>query len=1318
MSKTLRVLGIGLLVLFALVGLAILLVFYTPPGRHFVKTQAEQQIANAVNGRATIGALAPGLPGYLRLDDVVIDDANGSQRPLLTAERLVVSWDPLALLGGRVKVKTISLQTVLLDRLPVANSDAQDTSGEPIALPDSLPSVTVDNITINQLTVGEAVVGEDITLSVAGDLRMRGRSLAANLTASSDNDLDQLRLATDIDLERKRFAVDATISGAAEGVISSLTGAQGPVNLIIKGREENRTALVDVNGDLGTLGTANFALTGPIKSGATITLDGTVTPGAQFADLQGFTGETITLSLAATPKNKGATLAIKSLATQAASASGEVSWANNQDLLANFETALTLALDKSQFADLTDALGQEFTINAALNAQNDRASSLYDLAATLTSAGATITVVDAQTNLSSQLRGQLSGDVAVRDFLPEAIRSEVSSALTFSGVIDANSAAATTLSDFSFAAGNAITGTVNGVFDTQTQRVDGAFKTDLAPGLFAKLLGAESATARATLRSAVEGTAEAFTLNTELQSPAFQHAGRSYPAITMDAKLSGLPTLPTGTVFARPQGQTQDTATQFLRARLESTDTLIALRDLQYIGTGFELTGASLIDPESQSLAVDLAYAGIPGAQPFPGFTLAGSVTAQGGFGSAVPAGLETAQRDGILVEAEHLTIDYLTVEGLAASLAGTVNDARFDLALSDLLNDGTPIVTDSTLKGTLTGDTENRVVISTLTSKLLGEVSVRTISPFTVEMGETNRLSGVDLQWGRAGSLAMDGAFSPARWQGTIAIKNALIPTTDGYLDLNMTLDTQAQTPATGSLTTDYRHSTGDDDEETPPTRLSAALDWDGTRLRLADRQGTGTIPLDFSLDLPARLVRAPALSVKTDGVLAGRVKYEGAVAPLTATIPGPAQGLDGQLRIDLTLDGPTNQPAVNGVITLADGAYTDLTTGLSLIGLHLETTAQSSANRSEIAFTGGGRGDGQEGEDRFTVNGTMALGEESRITTDIKIRDLIVSATPVTSLQQSGDIRIDGPVGALAVKGGLDITEMNVEIITPPQTGLVPIEVIKKSVYEAVQTAQGQPLDLTRASADPEQLETQAANGLAALNLAITADDRLFVRGRGLESEWESDLAITLVDQEPVALGTIGLRKGTFDFTGRRFDVTTGEIIFDKLSPNDPVINIIAEYQTDDGLVAQVRASGRSSDVKVELTSNPVRPANDVMALILFGKPADQLSALESVQTAQALATLGGIGPFGGTDAIGSIRSAAGLDLLNLDLDPENGASALTVGKYVADGLFVSATQDVEGKNGSVRIEYEIRDNITVESNVRQDGNQTVSANWKKDF
>jgi len=81
------------------------------------------------------------------------------------------------------------------------------------------------------------------------------------------------------------------------------------------------------------------------------------------------------------------------------------------------------------------------------------------------------------------------------------------------------------------------------------------------------------------------------------------------------------------------------------------------------------------------------------------------------------------------------------------------------------------------------------------------------------------------------------------------------------------------------------------------------------------------------------------------------------------------------------------------------------------------------------------------------------------------------------------------------------------------------------------------------------------------------------------------------------------------------------------------------------------------------------------------------------------------------------GRLRRTVGLDMLNVDLDPETGGS-LTVGKYLSNDVFVSATQDAQGRSGAVRVKYEITNNITVETELEQEGDQTVSANWKKDF
>ena len=226
--------------------------------------------------------------------------------------------------------------------------------------------------------------------------------------------------------------------------------------------------------------------------------------------------------------------------------------------------------------------------------------------------------------------------------------------------------------------------------------------------------------------------------------------------------------------------------------------------------------------------------------------------------------------------------------------------------------------------------------------------------------------------------------------------------------------------------------------------------------------------------------------------------------------------------------------------------------------------------------------------------------------------------------------------------------------------------------------------------------------------------------MRGRGLESEWKTDLHVSGDAREPLITGSVSLRRGYLDFASRRFTLTKGDVTFDRLSRNNPTLDVRAEYDAANNVTAAIEVSGRAKSPSIALTSTPSLPTNDIMALVLFGKQATDLTATESLQVAAALAQLSGVGPFGGGGGgiTGIARRTLGLDLLNVDIGANAGESKLEVGKYVAEGLFISASQDVQGKNGSVRVQYDITPSISVETELQQDGEQTVSANWKHDF
>jgi translocation and assembly module TamB len=565
---------------------------------------------------------------------------------------------------------------------------------------------------------------------------------------------------------------------------------------------------------------------------------------------------------------------------------------------------------------------------------------------------------------------------------------------------------------------------------------------------------------------------------------------------------------------------------------------------------------------------------------------------------------------------------------------------------------------------------------------------------PASVTLDDGVAVERLRLNWGRGGEIALDGAFDSARWRASLGLVDADVPGADSRVTAHLDLDTDRDTPARGvfqlrSLLT-----------QTQEARLSGDFIWNGETIILSSAQDGDA--LDMRVILPAKLVRAPAIRVETDGAFDGYMRYDGDIALIAAYLPPELQTLEGAFAADFEFSGTLDAPVIAGHARIDDGAYTELQTGFSLTGLHARADASYGDGQSVIRFLGGAQGSAPAEQDSITLTGEMMLGDTSNLALSVALNRVALSADPIAHLVASGRVDLAGPLDSLAAKGKITIEELNVEIVTPENTGLVPIEV---AGYDSRGLA-------------PSSGQLRPDSTLD-YDIALLARDRIFIRGRGLESEWSADVAIVNENDGPMIVGEMRLRRGALDFSGRRFDLTRGAISFDRLSPNNPRLDIRAEYNAGDGVTAIIAFSGRTEAPQVALSSTPSLPSEDVMALVLFGKPANELTAIESLQAAQALAALGGVGLFGsGGDIASTLRQAVGLDLLNVDIDPENGGGSLTVGKYVADGVFVSATQDAKGESGSVHVEYEITNNISVETEIEQTGDQTVSANWKRDF
>ena len=223
--------------------------------------------------------------------------------------------------------------------------------------------------------------------------------------------------------------------------------------------------------------------------------------------------------------------------------------------------------------------------------------------------------------------------------------------------------------------------------------------------------------------------------------------------------------------------------------------------------------------------------------------------------------------------------------------------------------------------------------------------------------------------------------------------------------------------------------------------------------------------------------------------------------------------------------------------------------------------------------------------------------------------------------------------------------------------------------------------------------------------------------VSGMGLESEWRGNVQLRGTTDNPVIGGEVEVvpRQGFYSFAGSRFEITRGKIYFDGDSPPDPRIDLIAE-STINGLAVAVNVMGTASQPDITFTSTPALPEEELLARILFGGSAANLSATDALQLGSALASLrggSGVGP------INKLRNAIGLDRLRIvAADPAlDRNTAIALGKNISRKLYAEVITDGANYNAT-NLEFRVTSWLSLLGSVSTVGRQSVSAQYSKDY
>lgn len=1268
MARAVRIILVIGASLLAAAALALALVLWTPAGPMTLKPIVADALGDALDSRATIGSLKGRLPAEIIVEDVRFLDARGEW---LIVDRARLVWRPFALLR-----RSLAIDSLAIDGAMIAAPPPDDKPDEQIPrgfeLPDRMPRVAIESLTLTNIRVSESLAGAPLRLDGAGSAKMGGKTLAVrfNATSSGARDVVAVRIIRDGD----DIETQAQIASEADGAIALLSKLGGKVRFDATGKGPLADYALAIRSELGAYGRVNGTLSGNFERADRFAAAADAAFGERLDDLADILGPQASIKATFTPAENGGALAISQLSSTLGRITGSIAWRNKDRALAAVEVDA-----KAQFApgwrpDLRRHLGDHLALKGGIAPKDD----LYTATARIEASRLAADLADVTTDLQTFARGAVAGRLHPDHAAPVLLRNGAQAKGDVE-IVFAKRIRGTGLI-ISTPEGGAFRGVADHDFRTDRFAVKGDVVA--APEVLAAL-GAPVA-AKLPLSAAVDikGAASGSSGSVLAVTPTLFLDEEPIPAARILLTFTDAPARAAGRIDAQARDGSRRFRAEFSRA----ADGHLRIRGLDYAGRDFKLTGSAAFDSAAAKIELDLAYQGGASAEPYPGLTLAGAMTAKGAIARGAAANALTIRGERASLAGVTLTDFSILAEGPGSALYLTAG------ASSLVVGGAHPITAVSAgLKARL--DDPLTFILNRFEGDF-GGAPIRLSAPAT--FGVTNGVSVERLRAsiGTKGLLALDGKFERHRWRADLQISDTPVAGAASMIDATLKLDTSEATPASGAFTLTSLLT------PTDAARLAGAFTWDGKFLHIRD---DGAQPqLDLDLSLPFLLATRPEIEIKAEGEMRGVAHFEGRLETIAAFLPAALQSLEGNLSFDGRASGALAAPKLSGDLVIRNGAYTELTSGLSVVNIEAAARATGAADGSTVEFSAAGSGPGQTTQ-TIRATGALTISEMARLSATIALDGAKLSAGPIDSVLANGEIRVSGPIETLKAEGELTLRRLNAEVFTPESTGLVGINVV------AVKN--GAPAPLERApSVRPLRLS---------YDIRIKGDRDLFVDGRGLTSEWRADLKLLGDAEAPLVLGDLSLIKGDIRFAGREFDLTRGTISFDRLFRNNPALDLRAERETQSGTSAAIVISGRAAAPKIALESTPSLPPEDIMALLLFDKPASELSALESLQVADSLAELGGIGPFGGRGLAGATRSALGLDVFGIDIDEtDSAASTLTVGKYVADGLFVSATQDARGKSGSVRIEYEIGDSFTIETELRQDGGQTVSGNWKHDF
>jgi autotransporter translocation and assembly factor TamB len=416
----------------------------------------------------------------------------------------------------------------------------------------------------------------------------------------------------------------------------------------------------------------------------------------------------------------------------------------------------------------------------------------------------------------------------------------------------------------------------------------------------------------------------------------------------------------------------------------------------------------------------------------------------------------------------------------------------------------------------------------------------------------------------------------------------------------------------------------------------------------------------------------------------------------------------VEGTLQADLHLTGTVDVPRLNGQVTVRNGAFRVPLAGTRFHGLDTVVTFEPGVMVLPAFRLLDENGQWLHVEGRLPYQ----AGQLGQVTIALRSENFEIVDNEVADIQIGADLIVTGTLVTPTLEGTVRITdgEIRVDRILDLQAA---------SYYRVAPVETREPAEVV---ADAEEGVLREMPGAIDVRLEIPS---LLLTGRDLRGPTaipvglgdinvsvEGDVRLDKPSREPLRItGDVSTVRGTYEFQGRRFEILRdGQIQFTGLAAIDPLLDITAQRRIS-GVEANVRIGGTLREPDLALSSVPPLDEADILSLVVFNRPANELVASQQVSLGRRAAALAA--GFATSQLTQSVGGALEIDVFEIETDSavEGLSPVVTVGEQFGD-LFVRVRQQFGSSTATqLVLEYEIAEWLRVQSSVSDDSDEQSS-------